>query len=107
MTTQLLWKDRDNPALMAPPVIGTSTITAEQTELKAGDTVLEGRRQLIIFPPAEGKIYWGADGLTPETGIELSVNTGPVMFDLDQFQHIPIHAISDGTDRQVKVVEAK
>jgi hypothetical protein len=96
-----------NGGLTQAPVINTITITATQIELKAGATALDGRKQLIIYPPDAGYILWGVTGLTADTGAKLAAGGSPVTFDIDPDCIVHLYAISDGTDRQIKVVEAK
>lgn len=82
-------------------------ITAAQVELKAAATALVGRTQLILYPPDAGTIYWGPSGVTSATGAPLASTGQPVAFSLDPNTPLSLYAVNDGTNRTVKVVEAK
>lgn len=93
--------------ISADPVILSVTITSAQVELKAGTVSLVNRLQMIVYPPTSGAIYWGANGLSVGTGAVLNSTDTPMIFDFDPDIPIHIYAISDGTNRAVKVVEIK
>lgn len=93
--------------LSQAPVTGAVTVTATQVELKAGTTRLTARKQMIVYPPMAGKIYWGPSGVTVATGAPLAAGDPPVVFDFDPSVDVAIYAVNDGTDREVRVVEAK
>lgn len=81
---------------------GVITVTTGQIELTNG---MSGRKQLIIYPPSVGTIYWGMSGVTSGTGIPLAAGGTPVVFNFAiSFQ---VFAVSDGTNRNVSVVESK
>ena len=86
---------------------GAVTVTASQVELKAGSTAMAQRWQLIVYPPTVGTIYWGKTGVTSSTGAPLSAGDTPLAFDMYPDTMLPIYAVSDGTNRDVRVVEAK
>lgn len=86
---------------------GVVTVGVAQTELKVGASPLAGRTQLIVYPPAAGTIYWGATGVTAANGAPLAAGAAPIAFSLDPLTPLSIFAINDGTNRDVKVVEAK
>jgi hypothetical protein len=86
---------------------GAVTVTATQVELKAGATAMHQRWQLIVYPPTVGTIYWGKSGVTSSTGAPLSAGDSPVTFDMYPNTMVPIYAVSDGTNRDVRVVESK
>jgi hypothetical protein len=88
-------------------VNGAVTVTATQVELKAGATALGQRWQMIVYPPTLGTIYWGKSGVTSATGAPLSAGDNPLTFDMYPDTMVPIYAVSDGTDRNVRVVESK
>lgn len=93
--------------LTQAPLVGAVNITAVQVELKVGSLILEGRRQLIVFPPTAGKIYWGPTGVSSSNGAPLATGDAPVIFDFDDTIAIHIYAVNDGTEREVRVVECK
>lgn len=86
---------------------GQVTVTATEVELKAELTAMSGRKQLIVYPPSAGTIYWGKTGVTSTSGAPLAAGGQPVVFDFDPNVAIAVYAINDGTDRTVKVVEVK
>ena len=97
-------------SLSEPPTVGEVTLDAAGTEaeLKAGATSLPGRYRMIVYPPAAGTIYWGATGVTSADGAPLASTDDPVVFTFDgSATAVPIYAVSDGTERAVRVVEAK
>jgi hypothetical protein len=104
---------RDNQAIPTRQAGTTSlinnvvTVGATQTELKAGASPLSGRTQLILYPPAAGIIYWGATGVTAANGAPLAAGSSPLVLSFDPLTPLSIYAINDGTNRDVKVVEAK
>lgn len=85
------------------------TVTSSVIELKAGSTAMSGRKQLIIYPPTVGTIYWGklAD-VQVGNGVPLSAGGSTVTIDIDPTNPPPApYAVSDGTDRTVYVMEVK
>ncbi|MGE7954914.1 hypothetical protein [Lysinibacillus xylanilyticus] len=85
---------------------GVMTVTGVATPVKIGASILANRKQLIMLPPTAGTIYWGHDStVTAATGIPLSATDGSVSFDIKSDSRLAIYAVSDGTDRQIKVVE--
>lgn len=87
-------------------VTGALTITATAVELKVGASVLTGRKQLIIYPPTAGTIYWGASNVTSANGAPLTVGDLPLEFSFAN-DTVKVYAVSDGTDRNIRVVESK
>jgi hypothetical protein len=86
---------------------GSVTVTSTQVELKVGTSPMSGRKQMIVYPPSSGTIYWGKSGVTPENGAPLSAEDDPLIFDFNPNVPISVYAVSDGTDRIIKVVEMK
>ena len=79
------------------------TVTSTQTELTAG---LSGRTQLICYPPDVGTIYWGAYGVNSGTGAPLKSGDQPIEFNFAD-NTLKIYAVSDNTNRTIRVVESK
>lgn len=86
---------------------GSVTVSSTPVELKAGQTPLPNRLQLIVYPPSSGTVYWGKNTVSQANGAPLSAGDPPVVFDFDPNKYVAIYAISDGTDRVVKVVEVR
>lgn len=86
---------------------GAVTVGSTQTELKVNASPLAGRTQMIVYPPNAGVIYWGATGVTAANGAPLAAGSQPITFTFDPKNPLSIFAINDGTNRDVKVVEAK
>lgn len=91
----------------ATPVVNALTVTTGQVELKAGSSDLAGRKQLIVYPPAAGTIYWGSSGVTSSTGAPMTSTSQPLSFTFNPNIYVPLYAVSDGTNRTVQVVESK
>jgi hypothetical protein len=87
----------------------TASVTVQSTAKKLFTEASEmvGRKQLIIYPPSVGIIYWGTSTVTAGTGIPLTVGDAPLSFDFDPNSPLSIWVINDGTDRDIKVVESK
>jgi hypothetical protein len=80
-------------------------IGSTPVELTAGMT---DRKQLIIYPPSAGFIYWGATNVNLATnGAILNAGSSPVTFDFALPGGIKIYALNDGTVRNIRVVESK
>ena len=96
-------------SLSEPPTVGEVTLDAAGTvtELKAGASRLSGRYRMIVYPPSAGTIYWGPTDVTSADGAPLTSTDDPVVFTFDAATAVPIYAVSDGTLRAVRVVEAK
>ncbi|WP_410514738.1 Ig-like domain-containing protein [Paenibacillus sp. BR2-3] len=77
------------------------TITSAPVELKTGK--LTGRKQLIVYPPDTGVIYWGSASVTERTGAPHKSADSPLKFIIGD--NVKIYAVSDGTNRSVRVVE--
>jgi hypothetical protein len=82
------------------------TVTATAVELKAGTSALAGRKQMIVYPPTVGTVYWGTSSVTSATGAPLAAGDDPLEFNFAN-DDVKVYAVSDGTDRSVRVVESK
>jgi len=76
-------------------------IASAAVELRTG--ALAVRTQLIVYPPETGMIYWGTASVTAGTGAPLKAADPPLSFHLGD--HLRIFAVSDGTNRIVRIVE--
>ncbi|MGM0882593.1 MAG: hypothetical protein ACQEXQ_16320 [Bacillota bacterium] len=79
------------------------TVTGAATELTAA---LANRNKLIVYPPSVGTIYWGTSGVTAANGAPLSAGDLPVEFSFANTA-LKVYAVSDGTNRSVRVVDSK
>jgi hypothetical protein len=84
-----------------------SSESISPTELKAGVARMNGRNQIIFSPPSIGAIYWGDSGVTPTTGVPLVSGGDPLILTLNPDADVRIFAVSDGTDRDIRIVEFK
>ncbi|MCY8467202.1 MULTISPECIES: hypothetical protein [Bacillus subtilis group] len=79
-------------------IVGLTSVAA-----KSGSSPLPNRRELTIYPPATGTVYWGKQGVKPSTGAPLTSNDSPITFKLHS-QSPTIHLVSDN-EVNVTVVE--
>lgn len=79
------------------------TITSTVKELTAG---LSNRNKLIVYPPTSGTIYWGTSSVTSSNGAPLKSGDSPIEFPLNDTT-LKIYAVSDGTDRDIRVVDSQ
>lgn len=87
--------------------LATASLTVlAKTELTTGDVNLVGRKQLIVYPPSSGTLYWGNDGVTVSTGAPLVAGDSPLVFDFDPTNPLKIYGISD-VSVSIRVVESK
>lgn len=86
---------------------GAVTVGNTAIELKAGASTMAGRRQLIIYPPSAGRIYWGTATVTAANGAPLNAGDPPLVFDFSPDVAVKVYAVNDGTNREVRVVESK
>lgn len=56
-------------------VVGLTSVPA-----RAGANMFPNRREVTIYPPDTGKIFWGKAGVTPATGAPLTSNDSPLTF---------------------------
>jgi hypothetical protein len=82
---------------------GAVTVTSTPTKLSVG---LTDRNQVILYPPDVGSIYWGTSTVTQSTGAPLKAGDSPMEFDFKDTT-LNIWAVSDGTDRTIRIVESK
>lgn len=98
-------------SVQLPPVTdfrnGAVSVGSVTIELKADTTALSGRRQLIVYPPTAGTIYWGTNTVTTLNGAPLNAGDAPLVFDFSPSKPVSIFAVSDGTNRDIRVVESK
>lgn len=89
-------------------VIRTGAITTNNVaqELKVEALPLEGREQILLYPPTTGKIYWGASNVTAANGAPLAAGDPPVQFMVNN-NDFKVYVVSDGTNREIRVVESK
>lgn len=87
--------------------VNSVTVLSTAVELKADVATMSGRYQMIVYPPTAGTIYWGKSDVSIATGAPLNAGDAPLSFDFFPTISLPIYAVSDGTNRTVKVVEAK
>lgn len=87
-------------------VTGALSVGGTPVEVKAGPIPLAGRRQLVIYPPDAGTVYWGKGTVSSSIGAPLKSTDGPLILDLEPDQPVSVYLINDGTARSVRVVEA-
>ncbi|MED4799108.1 hypothetical protein P9684_04510 [Bacillus atrophaeus] len=80
------------------------TVTSTAQKVTAGIT---DRKALTIYPPAEGTIYIGNSNVTADTGIPLAAGEKPFSVPVAEGKTLYVYVINDGTDRDVRVFEAK
>ncbi|WEG14160.1 hypothetical protein PU629_07285 [Pullulanibacillus sp. KACC 23026] len=93
---------------------GSVTVGSSPVELRAGTAQLSGRRQMIVYPPDSGTIYWGNANVTIDNGAPLvggktadgaNIND-PIIFDFDPSYPYSVYAITDGSSSvSVRVAE--
>lgn len=81
------------------------SVTSTPIEAKAADAPLAGRKQLLIYPPATGQVFWGTETVTSNNGAPLRAGDAPLDFLISD--QLKVYLVSDGTDRDVRVVESK
>ncbi|MCM3598709.1 hypothetical protein M4D55_23400 [Metabacillus idriensis] len=84
--------------------IADITVTGTAAEIKAGSSALANRKQIMLYAPSAGTIYWGKSGVTSATGLPLAAGSAPLILDVDSSSP-KLYAVSDGTNRTVKVGE--
>ncbi|TXK25806.1 hypothetical protein FVD41_04450 [Bacillus amyloliquefaciens] len=80
------------------------TVTSTAQKVTAGIT---DRTALTIYPPTEGTIYIGNSTVTADTGIPLTAGDKPFSVPVAAGKTLYVYVINDGTDRDVRVFEAK
>jgi hypothetical protein len=87
--------------------LATASLTIlNKMEITTGDPNLVDRKQLIIYPPDTGTLYWGNDSVTVATGAPLRPGDSPLIFDFDPNNPLKIYGVSD-TTVTIRVVESK
>lgn len=85
-------------------VTGSVTVGSSPVELRAGTAQLSGRRQMIVYPPDSGTIYWGNSNVTTSTGAPLNSTDDPIVFDFEPSSPYFVYAITTGS-ANVRVAE--
>ncbi|MED4816424.1 hypothetical protein [Bacillus atrophaeus] len=80
------------------------TVTSTAQKVTAGIT---DRTTLTVYPPSEGTIYIGNSNVTADTGIPLAAGEKPFSVPVAEGKTLYVYVINDGTDRDVRVFEAK
>ncbi|WP_265463581.1 hypothetical protein [Bacillus velezensis] len=80
------------------------TVTSTAQKVTAGIT---DRTALTIYPPAEGTVYIGNSTVTADTGIPLTAGDKPFSVPVAAGKTLYVYVINDGTDRDVRIFEAK
>lgn len=83
---------------------GSLTVTSTAVELKVGAARMSGRRQVILYAPSAGTVYYGTSGVTSGTGLPISAGQEEIYFDVDDSSPA-LFVVSDGINRTVKVGE--
>ncbi|QYJ63556.1 hypothetical protein [Bacillus velezensis] len=111
LVTDIHLKSQEKPLQVDFPQAGFSsfktdkfTVTSTAQKVTAGIT---DRTALTIYPPAEGTIYIGNSTVTADTGIPLTAGDKPFSVPVAAGKTLYVYVINDGTDRDVKVFEAK
>ena len=85
-------------------ITNSLTVTSARVELKAGSAVLANRKQVMIYPPTAGTVYWGNSAVTKDNGAPFNAGDEPMVFDVKPSSP-RLFLVSDGTDRTIRVVE--
>lgn len=85
-------------------VTNSLIVTSTKVELKTGETALTNRKQIMIYPPAAGTVYWGNSAVTKDNGAPFNTGDEPMVFDVNPSSP-RLFVVSDGTDRTIRVVE--
>ncbi|QHM88759.1 hypothetical protein DXY21_02833 [Bacillus velezensis] len=111
LVTDIHLKSQEKPLQVDFPQAGFSsfktdkfTVTSTAQKVTAGIT---DRTALTIYPPAEGTIYIGNSTVTADTGIPLTADDKPFSVPVAAGKTLYVYVINDGTDRDVRVFEAK
>ncbi|AQS44093.1 MULTISPECIES: hypothetical protein [Bacillus] len=111
LVTDIHLKSQEKPLQVDFPQAGFSsfktdkfTVTSTAQKVTAGIT---DRTALTIYPPAEGTIYIGNSTVTADTGIPLTAGDKPFSVPVAAGKTLYVYVINDGTDRDVRVFEAK
>ncbi|WP_155758704.1 hypothetical protein [Bacillus pumilus] len=61
-----------------------------------GTSAFPNRKQLTIYPPEQGRIFWGKQGVTPETGLPLTSLDAPLSLPVSPLTPA-IYVVSEGS----------
>ena len=93
-----------NLALHQTIVTGAKTIASTAAEIFAGSSRLAGRHAMVITNVGVGHVYIGASGLTTNNGFPLFPGD-TIRIDFNPASNVPVFAVSDGANINVRVVE--
>ncbi|KAA0817053.1 hypothetical protein EI975_21190 [Bacillus licheniformis] len=79
-------------------MVGVTSVPA-----MSGSSPLPNRREITVYPPETGVIYWGKPGVTTGTGAPLTSNDSPITFKVHDLSP-DIHLVSDN-EVKIHVVE--
>ncbi|MDN4185434.1 hypothetical protein [Bacillus subtilis] len=83
--------------------VGGVSVGVTPVLAKSGTNPLTNRRELTIYPPESGVIYWGKQGVASTTGAPLTSNDSPLTFKLHS-QSPDVYLVAD-TETVVTIVE--
>lgn len=85
--------------------IKTKAISVTSTPI-AVSLGLVNRKQLILYPPDSGKIYWGTSLVNDRDGIPLKSTDAPVVFDMNDASNMQVFVVqNDLPEILLRVVE--
>ncbi|MEW7063547.1 hypothetical protein [Bacillus inaquosorum] len=83
--------------------VGGVSVGVTPVMAKSGSSKLTNRRELTIYPPNSGVIYWGKQGVETTTGAPLTSNDSPLTFKVHS-QSPDVYLVAD-TETVVTIVE--
>lgn len=83
---------------------GAKTIASTAAEIFAGSSRLAGRHAMVITNGGVGHVYIGASGVTTNNGFPLFPGD-TIRIDFNPESNVPVFAVSDGANVNVRVVE--
>ena len=93
-----------NLALRQTIVTGAKTVASTAAEIFAGGSRLAGRHAMVITNVGVGHVYIGASGVTTNNGFPLFPGD-TIRIDFNPASNVPVFAVSDGANINVRVVE--
>jgi len=93
-----------NLALRQTIVTGAKTVTSTAAEIFAGSSCLAGRHTMVITNGGVDHVYIGASGVTTNNGFPLFPGD-TIRIDFNPASNVPVFAVSDGANVNVRVVE--
>ena len=93
-----------NLALRQTIVTGAKTVASTAAEIFAGSSRLAGRHAMVITNVGVGHVYIGASGVTTNNGFPLFPGD-TIRIDFNPASNVPVFAVSDGGNVNVRVVE--